>query len=46
MYDTNRDSVVFFIKYHLGTVCYIGASFRAIDETSAWGDVLRLAIRM
>lgn len=46
MYDTGRDSIVFFVKYHLGTVCYIGANYQSISERSAWGSVLRQAVRM
>eukprot|EP00285_Hemiselmis_virescens_P019475 CAMPEP_0173405064 /NCGR_PEP_ID=MMETSP1356-20130122/60913_1 /TAXON_ID=77927 ORGANISM="Hemiselmis virescens, Strain PCC157" /NCGR_SAMPLE_ID=MMETSP1356 /ASSEMBLY_ACC=CAM_ASM_000847 /LENGTH=247 /DNA_ID=CAMNT_0014365829 /DNA_START=130 /DNA_END=869 /DNA_ORIENTATION=- len=39
MYDTNRDSLVFYIKYNKGIVCYVGASFGDLDEADPWGAV-------
>ena len=46
MYDAYRDSAVFYIKYNLGTVCYLGASFNDLDAGDSWGWVLRDAVRM
>lgn len=46
MYDTYRDSAVFYIKYNLGIVCYLGASFSNLDPADSWGWVLRDAVRM
>mmetsp|Transcript_47480 Transcript_47480/g.74193 ORF Transcript_47480/g.74193 Transcript_47480/m.74193 type:complete len:132 (+) Transcript_47480:209-604(+) len=46
MYDTYRVSAVLYIKYNLGTVCYVGASFNGIDRRDHWGVALREAIRM
>jgi len=46
MYDTFRVSAVFYIKYNLGTVCYVGADFRSMSASNPWGGVLRDAVRM
>ena len=46
MYDSMRVSPVFYIKYNLGTVCYVGASFQGMGPSNPWGAVLRDAIRM
>jgi hypothetical protein len=46
MYDAQGDSMAFFIKYNLGTVCYVGATFGDLDEADPWGRVLRAAVRM
>mmetsp|Transcript_15146 Transcript_15146/g.37961 ORF Transcript_15146/g.37961 Transcript_15146/m.37961 type:complete len:258 (+) Transcript_15146:215-988(+) len=46
MFDTNRDSLVFYIKYNKGIVCYVGAAFGDLDEADPWGAVLRAAVRM
>lgn len=46
MYDTQRDSMALFIRYNLGTVCYLGASFGDFDQADPWGVVLRAAVRM
>ena len=46
MYDTFRVSSVFYIKYNLGTVCYVGASFQGMAPSNPWGKALRDAIRM
>lgn len=46
MYDSFRVSTVFYIKYNLGTVCYVGASFQGMAPSNPWGKALRDAIRM
>jgi len=46
MYDTQRDSLALYIKYNLGTVCYLGAAFNDLDESDPWGILLRAAVRM
>jgi len=46
MYDSMRVSPVFYIKYNLGTVCYVGASFQGMAASNPWGKTLRDAIRM
>ena len=46
MYDSMRVSPVFYIKYNLGTVCYVGASFQGMAPSNPWGKTLRDAIRM